>query len=76
MRPRTLSVTLVFCSVFAGFLEAQTPVPAATPEPVPDPVKTLVERLDLEQYKANIKGLTQYGDRLQGTERREACALT
>ena len=32
-------------------------------------VKTLVGRLDLEKYKATIKGLTQFGDRLQGTER-------
>jgi hypothetical protein len=34
-----------------------------------DPVKTLVGRLDLEKYKATIKGLTQFGDRRQGTER-------
>ena len=26
-------------------------------------------RLDLEKYKATIKGLTQFGDRRQGTER-------
>jgi hypothetical protein len=32
-------------------------------------VKALVSRLDLERYKATIKGLTQFGDRLQGTER-------
>ncbi len=34
-----------------------------------DPVAALVGRLDLEQYKATIKGLTQFGDRRQGTER-------
>src|SRR6478672_964250 len=34
-----------------------------------DPVKVLVGRLDLEKYKATIKGLTQFGDRRQGTER-------
>src|SRR6201988_557890 len=34
-----------------------------------DSVRTLVERLDLEKYKATIKGLTQFGDRRQGTER-------
>ncbi len=34
-----------------------------------DPITTLVGRLDLEQYKANIKGLTTFGDRRQGTER-------
>src|SRR5438477_5720009 len=38
----------------------------------PDPVKTLVERLDLERYKATIKGLTQFGDRRQGTDRNRA----
>ncbi|MGQ0732978.1 MAG: M28 family metallopeptidase [Acidobacteriota bacterium] len=35
----------------------------------PDPVKTLVGRLSLDRYKATIKGLTQFGDRRQGTER-------
>ena len=34
-----------------------------------DPVRTLVGRLDLDRYKATIKGLTQFGDRRQGTER-------
>ena len=34
-----------------------------------DPIKTLVSRLDLERYKGTIKGLTQFGDRRQGTER-------
>jgi hypothetical protein len=29
----------------------------------------MVGRLDLERYKATIKGLTQFGDRRQGTER-------
>jgi hypothetical protein len=34
-----------------------------------DPIKTLANRLDLERYKATIKGLTQFGDRRQGTDR-------
>jgi Peptidase family M28 len=34
-----------------------------------DPVKILVDRLDLERYKATVKGLTQFGDRRQGTDR-------
>src|SRR5262249_38301498 len=37
-----------------------------------DPVITMVGRLDLEKYKATIKGLTQFGDRLQGTDRNKA----
>ena len=47
---------------------AQTP---ATPAPE-DPIKTMVARLDLEKYKATIKGLTQFGDRRQGTDRNRA----
>jgi len=38
----------------------------------PDPVAQLVARLDLERYKATIKGLTQFGDRRQGTDRNRA----
>ena len=37
-----------------------------------DPVALVVARLDLEKYKATIKGLTQFGDRRQGTERNRA----
>jgi Peptidase family M28 len=37
-----------------------------------DPVKVLVGQLDLGRYKATIKGLTQFGDRRQGTDRNRA----
>src|SRR5438067_12042225 len=37
-----------------------------------DPIAQLVARLDLEKYKATIKGLTQFGDRRQGTDRNRA----
>ncbi|MBY0493243.1 MAG: M20/M25/M40 family metallo-hydrolase [Cyanobacteria bacterium] len=50
----------------ATSLDAQQP---AAPAPANDPIKTLVSRLDLEKYKATIKGLTAFGDRRQGTER-------
>src|SRR5206468_9072699 len=40
--------------------------------PTPDPIAQLVGRLDLEKYKATIKGLTQFGDRRQGTDRNRA----
>ena len=52
-------------------LAAQTPAPQGPP-PGEDAVRTLVARLDLEKYKATIKGLTQFGDRRQGTERNRA----
>ncbi|MEJ2205434.1 MAG: hypothetical protein P8170_15150 [Gemmatimonadota bacterium] len=34
-----------------------------------DPVQILVSRLTLDNYKATLKGLTQFGDRRQGTQR-------
>jgi hypothetical protein len=37
-----------------------------------DPIKVLVGRLDLDRYKATIQGLTQFGDRRQGTDRNRA----
>jgi hypothetical protein len=42
---------------------------AAPADTTPDPIRLLVARLDLEKYKATIKGLTQFGDRRQGTKR-------
>ena len=47
-------------------------VSAQAQPPAEDPVKVLVGRLDLEKYKATIKALTQFGDRLQGTDRNKA----
>ena len=47
-------------------VERQQP---AAPAPANDPIRTLVSRLDLEKYKATIKGLTAFGDRRQGTKR-------
>ena len=37
-----------------------------------DPIAQLVSQLDLTKYKATIKGLTQFGDRRQGTARNAA----
>lgn len=52
----------------------QTPPAASQAAPqgqsaISESVKALVDRLDLERYKATIKGLTQFGDRRQGTDR-------
>ncbi len=46
--------------------------PPAWAQPPADPVATLVDHLELETYKATIKGLTQFGDRRQGTARNRA----
>ncbi len=57
----------VFISILCvQVASAQMPAPTPAPE---DPVATLVKQLELEKYKATIKGLTQFGDRRQGTER-------
>src|SRR5258705_9434065 len=44
----------------------------ADPAKAPDLIPQLVARLDLERYKATIKGLTVFGDRRQGTDRNRA----
>ena len=46
-------------------------LPAPRPDTSYDPIKTMVGRLELERYKATIKGLTQFGDRRQGTTRNQ-----
>src|SRR6516165_9257000 len=43
-----------------------------TVAPNDDPKWVLVGRLDLERYKATLRGLGQYGDRQQGTDRNRA----
>jgi len=64
---RVLTPVLVFLS--APTLYAQQLILSDPPDPV---VTSLVDRLDLERYKATIKGLTQFGDRRQGTARNRA----
>jgi hypothetical protein len=68
---------IVFCTVAGISIAAQPPAPSAPPaQSVPpaaaDPLKMLVDRLDLEKYKATVNGLTQFGDRRQGTDRNRA----
>jgi len=72
-RMSTRTHTTIAYVLFAAFSWAQVPAtpagaPASAPAP-PDPIAPIVARLDLERYKATIKGLTQFGDRRQGTER-------
>src|SRR6266446_6772953 len=52
-----------------GTLALAAGLAAQTVTAPPDPVRTVVGRLQLERYKAHIKGLTQFGDRMQGTQR-------
>src|SRR5665213_582799 len=64
----SFSPIFAFCFAIAA-ARAQTPAVSPTTVLPPDPIKPLVERLDLDRYKASIKGLTQFGDRRQGTAR-------
>jgi hypothetical protein len=65
---RVLAATLT--TLVSAPLGAQQLILSDPPNPV---VASLVDRLDLERYKATIKGLTTFGDRRQGTARnREA----
>ncbi|WP_457354960.1 M28 family metallopeptidase [Roseateles sp. P5_D6] len=56
----------------AAALIAATGLAQAQAADAADPVATLVKHLELEKYKATIKGLTQFGDRRQGTARNRA----
>ena len=78
MRRTRFLLSAGFACAVAAVLHGQEPAapgarPTVPPSPPPDPaIKALVERLDLEKYKATIKGLTQFGDRRQGTSRNRA----
>jgi hypothetical protein len=66
MSTKTLLAGIALLATLAPRARAQTP---AAPDTANDPIRALVGRLDLERYKATIKGLTQFGDRRQGTKR-------
>ncbi|HUC41695.1 MAG TPA: hypothetical protein VMR92_12715, partial [Gemmatimonadales bacterium] len=59
---------LVVLLAIPAVLPAQAP-PDSTRDTA---IVQLVGRLDLERYKATIKGLTNFGDRRQGTDRNRA----
>jgi hypothetical protein len=61
-------------AAIVGAVAFSTPVALAAQQPAAapadeDPIAALVGRLDLEGYKETVRGLTQFGDRRQGTGR-------
>jgi hypothetical protein len=56
--------TLLFATLFAMSVPALAGQPSENED-----VRTLVGRLSLEQFKGTIQGLTEFGDRRQGTKR-------
>jgi peptidase M28-like protein len=69
-------VATAFSSLFAQTQQPARPLadplPPLSPTVYDEGIKTLVSRLELDKYKATIKGLTQFGDRRQGTDRNRA----
>ncbi len=69
------SLLVCLCASFACSQQTPTMGPVGTGVKVKgaaDPVAAMVSRLELGRYKATIKGLTQFGDRRQGTDRNRA----
>src|SRR5712692_5620648 len=62
----------LFIGAICGLIAVPCPPAFGQGIPADDPVRVLVGRLDLERYKATIKGLTEFGDRRQGTDRNRA----
>jgi hypothetical protein len=70
MGPKRLFVLFgIVVAASAVSLFAQGGGQALQTPPAEDPIKTMVDQLDLDKYKATLKGLTQFGDRRQGTKR-------
>src|SRR3954469_18341251 len=65
-RTPALALTSAVALLAAPTVGAQQLILSDPPEAA---VTSLVDRLDLERYKSTIKGLTQFGDRRQGTRR-------
>jgi hypothetical protein len=73
MRPNLIMVSA--CGLVISLATPAFPQRAGEPRKALDETnvaRVLVERLDLDLYKATIKGLTQFGDRRQGTDRNKA----
>src|SRR5678809_1270785 len=67
---RASSPIIAACSLVAVLGTPTFAQSGATPsDSANDPIRVLVSRLELEKYKGTIKGLTQFGDRRQGTKR-------
>jgi hypothetical protein len=80
MRSKLSLIAVCVATAFSSLI-AQTqqparpladPLPPLSPTVYDEGIKTLVGRLEVEKYKATIKGLTQFGDRRQGTDRNRA----
>jgi Peptidase family M28 len=70
LRPRVVQALAASALAMGAFPASMAGEPG--PPMAGDVAAQLVARLDLERYKATIKGLTRFGDRRQGTDRNRA----
>jgi hypothetical protein len=73
VRP-TVAIALAAAAAWSlpAALPGQGGQPRTNASQADDPIRALVSRLTLGQYKENVRGLTQFGDRRQGTDRNRA----
>ena len=64
---KRMVVTAISICITATSVVAQVNPPSS--DTARDDIRNLVARLELDRYKATVKGLTQFGDRRQGTKR-------
>jgi len=67
-----IAVLVAFVPVARAQRGDQPPAPAPAAGQIDEGIKTMVGRLELDKYRDTVKGLTQFGDRRQGTERNRA----
>jgi len=73
LQPHPRIVACLLAGLLTTPAAAQAPArPAAPADSADEPIRRLVARLELDRYKATVKGLTQFGDRRQGTDRNRA----
>ena len=74
IRTHHIAIALLAVSVAtASSIQAQAAERPAPLDTLRNPeIQNMVARLDLEKFKATVKGLTQFGDRRQGTARNRA----
>ncbi|HEY4321631.1 MAG TPA: M20/M25/M40 family metallo-hydrolase [Gemmatimonadales bacterium] len=72
MRLSPFATACALLAILPVALPAQELIPGFAAARPDSTVTALVARLELPRYKATIKGLTQFGDRRQGTDRNRA----
>jgi hypothetical protein len=65
-------IGIVDALMLAASLAAAQANTTANVQPATDPIRVMVDRLDLNRYKETLRGLARFGDRRQGTARNRA----